>query len=137
MKPIPPHIPEARDEGPRLLSLPDEDEKKYYAEKLNHYMRLADLALSRPTEEETDRRRTTGAGNGQKLDPLVSRHAPRAQHPLTGPEGEALHRASTPLRNTECTVSYMGGGPVRSYFDTFNWPLDPEPPWTASSGSFF
>jgi hypothetical protein len=52
MKPIPPTKPEARDEGPRLLPLPDEDEKVQNAQKLSHYMRLADLALSRPIKEE-------------------------------------------------------------------------------------
>jgi len=46
--------PEARDEGPRLIPLADEEEKVQHAEKLSHYIKLADLALAHPIEEEKD-----------------------------------------------------------------------------------
>ncbi len=52
VKPIPPTKPEARDEGPRLIPLEDEDEKMQHAEKLRHYMRLADLALAHPADNK-------------------------------------------------------------------------------------
>ena len=45
MKVIRPNKPEARDEGPRLLPLPEKVETQ--DTKLQHYMKLADLALSK------------------------------------------------------------------------------------------
>lgn len=52
VKPIPPSKPQAHDEGARLVPLADEKQKAQDAEKLSHYMRLADLALARPTKEK-------------------------------------------------------------------------------------
>ena len=52
-KPRPPEQPESRDEGPRFVPLADEEDK-LDTEKLSHYMRLADLALAHPLEEEKD-----------------------------------------------------------------------------------
>ena len=52
MKPISPEKSEARDEGPRLIPLADEDEKVQHSDKLAHYMKLADKALARPLEDE-------------------------------------------------------------------------------------
>jgi hypothetical protein len=42
VKVIPPHAPEARDEGPRLLPL---ERKQHPDSKLQHYMDLANIAL--------------------------------------------------------------------------------------------
>ncbi len=45
VKVVRPHKPEARDEGPRLLPLPDKMEQQ--DSKLQHYIKLADLALGK------------------------------------------------------------------------------------------
>ena len=45
VKVVRPNKPEARDEGPRLLPLPDKLEQQ--DSKLEHYMKLADLALGK------------------------------------------------------------------------------------------
>jgi len=43
-----PEQPEARDEGPRLLPLPDPDRNTEHTGKLQHYINLADIALKAP-----------------------------------------------------------------------------------------
>jgi CO dehydrogenase/acetyl-CoA synthase alpha subunit len=53
VKVIRPNKPEARDEGPRLLPLP-EDKPEHQNSKLQHYMNLADQALGTKKKNTTD-----------------------------------------------------------------------------------
>jgi hypothetical protein len=52
VKPVRPSKPEARDEDPRLIPLADKEETLQHAQKLNHYIKLADLALAQPTKNK-------------------------------------------------------------------------------------
>jgi hypothetical protein len=49
---IRPNRPEARDEGPRLLPLP-EDKHEHQNSKLQHYMNLADQALGTKKKKDS------------------------------------------------------------------------------------
>lgn len=51
VKPISPKKPETRDERPRPIV--DGEQDLQDARKVNHYMKLADLALARPVKDET------------------------------------------------------------------------------------
>ncbi len=53
MKVIRPNKPEARDEGPRLLPLPEEKPEQQNS-KLQHYINLADVALGTKKKKTTD-----------------------------------------------------------------------------------
>ena len=52
VKVIRPNKPEARDEGPRLLPLPD-DKPEHQNSKFQHYINLADQALGRKKKSVT------------------------------------------------------------------------------------
>lgn len=47
-----PEQPEARDEGPRLIPLPDADPNREHTGKLQHYINLADIALKTARQDK-------------------------------------------------------------------------------------
>lgn len=53
---IPPEEPAARDEGPRLIPLPDGEPNQEHMGKIQHYMNLADVALKLLPKKQTHRK---------------------------------------------------------------------------------
>jgi hypothetical protein len=54
---IPPHQPEARDEGPRLLPLKDSKEEQSRHDELGYYVQLANIALGLPHDDRPQKER--------------------------------------------------------------------------------